>query len=113
MLSTIESGADVLYIEGDILGLLQIASRGCRLTSVAASAEGAERIKAAAGFSEIRRFWNPRAPQRFFNWEQNPLLSPILQHFRHGETGAEVEFLEMDGKRNEYLKLFGLSDEFA
>jgi len=59
----------------------------------------------ACGFREVKRFWNPRAPQRLFFNEDHPQLAHIRQFFRRVQTGYEVEFIEMAVTRFEYAKL--------
>ena len=62
----------------------------------------------ACGFREVKRFWNPRAPQRLFFNEDNPQLAHVRQFFRRGPNGYEVEFLKMAVTRDEYLRRLGV-----
>jgi len=58
------------------------------------------------GFREVRRFWNPRAPQRLYYQEGDPEYAHVARHFRRGENGYEVEFMEMAVTKDEYKQKF-------
>jgi len=53
----------------------------------------------ATGFLTTKRFWHPHAYQRHLDFEHDPRLEAIKQHFRHGEHDVEVEYLEMEMTR--------------
>lgn len=61
----------------------------------------------SCGFKETKQWWNGRAVQRFFNYEKNPRLAGVKHHFRKGENGIEVEFVEMQVSKEEYFERFG------
>lgn len=61
----------------------------------------------SCGFGETKQWWNGRAVQRFFNYENNPRLASVKHHFRKGENGVEVEFVEMQVSKEEYFDKFG------
>lgn len=60
----------------------------------------------SVGFQIKKTWWNPKAVQRFFNYENNPRLAPYRKHFRKGKDGVEVEFIEMEVSREEYFTKF-------
>jgi len=57
------------------------------------------------GFKRTEKFWNPRAYQRFLDFDHDPRLIPIRQYFRRNDHGVEVEYLKMQLIRSDYLKL--------
>ncbi len=69
--------------------------------------QAGRRCYEATGFKITRTWWNPRAVQRFFNYENNPRLAPYRKHFRKGKNGVEVEFIEMEVTKDEYFDKFG------
>jgi len=49
----------------------------------------------AVGFRKTKQFWHPKAYQRRLDFDNDPRLGPIRQHFRRIDGRVEVEYLEM------------------
>jgi len=49
----------------------------------------------AAGWVTSKKFWHPHAYQRHLDFEHEPALAPIAQHFRRTPEGVEVDYVEM------------------
>ncbi len=62
------------------------------------------------GFQTVRIFWNQHAYQRHLDFENDPRLLPIKQHFRKTDEVVEVEYLYMTVQREAYLGLNMPSD---